>query len=41
MSGPCGTCGREESCVQDFGGGNLWERDHLEDRRIDGRIILK
>jgi hypothetical protein len=24
-----------------FGGGNLMEREHLEDLRVDGRIILK
>ena len=27
--------------MQGFGGGNLGERDHLEDIVIDGRIILK
>ena len=25
----------------EFWRGNLWERDHLEDLDIDGRIILK
>ena len=30
------TYGRPQSCIQDFR-----ERDHLEDLRIDGRIILK
>jgi hypothetical protein len=27
--------------IQGFGGGNLRERDHLEDPGIDGRIILR
>jgi hypothetical protein len=31
----------EERCVQDFGGGDLRERDHLEDAGLDERIILK
>jgi hypothetical protein len=29
------------SCVTHEGRGKLTERDHLEDLRIDGRIILK
>jgi len=33
--------GVEERCIQGFGAGNLRERDHLEDRGVDGRIILK
>jgi len=31
----------EEMCTQGFGGGNLRERDHLEDPGLDGRMILK
>jgi hypothetical protein len=41
VGGACGTYGRQERCIQDFGGGNLRKRDHLEDLGIDGRIILK
>jgi hypothetical protein len=36
-----GTCGRQDMCIQGFGGGDLIERDHLEDLGIDGSIILK
>ena len=28
-------------CIQGFGGGDLMERDHLEDISVDGWIILK
>jgi len=27
--------------MQGFGGGNLMERDHLEDIGVNGRIIVK
>ena len=33
--------GRQERCKQHFGGGNLRERGHLKDIRVDRRIILK
>jgi hypothetical protein len=33
--------GREERCVLAFDGGNMRERDHLEDPGIDGRILLR
>lgn len=33
-----GTCGGKR-CVQGFGGGNLNERDHLEDLNVDERIM--
>jgi hypothetical protein len=32
--------GGEESYIQGFGGGNLREKDHLEDLSIDGNILL-
>jgi hypothetical protein len=41
MGGACGTYGRQEGCIQSFGGEHLRERDRLEDLAIDGRIILK
>jgi len=41
MDRACSMYGVEERCMQDFGGGNLRERDHLEDQGIDGRLILK
>jgi hypothetical protein len=31
----------EERCIQGFGGGNLREKDHLENPRVEGRIILR
>ena len=33
--------GERDTCIQGFGGGNIWERYHLECLGIDGRIILK
>ena len=33
--------GGEQSCIQDFGVGNLKERGQLENPAVDGRIILK
>jgi len=40
MGRACGVFGGNERCVQDFCWGNLRERDHLEDRGVDGRIML-
>jgi hypothetical protein len=41
MSRACGRYGRLERCVQDFRGGHLKDRGHLEDEGVDRRIILK
>jgi len=38
MSGPYGTYGRQEKCIQGFAGKR--ERDHLADLGAEGRIIL-
>jgi hypothetical protein len=35
----CSTYGGEESCIQGFGG-EMKERDHLENTGIGGRMIL-
>jgi hypothetical protein len=35
MGSACGTCGREERCIQDFGEGKPRERDHFEHMRLD------
>jgi len=41
MAGVCSTYREEVKCTQGFVGGNLKERDHLEDPGIDGKITLK
>ena len=41
MGGLFITYGGEERCIEGFGGGNLRERDHLEDLSVGWRIILK
>jgi hypothetical protein len=41
MGGACATYGGQKRCILGFGGGDLMERDHLEDQGIDSRIILK
>jgi hypothetical protein len=41
MGGACGMCGRQERCIQGFGGGDLKKREHLENLGIDGSMILK
>ena len=41
MGGLFITYGGEERCIQGFGGGNLRERDHLENLIVGWRTILK
>ena len=41
MGRVCCTYDEEGDCKQGFDGGNLKERDRLEDLGADGRIILK
>ena len=40
-TGACTMNGGDEICIQGFGRGNLRGRDHVGDRGIDRRIILK
>jgi len=40
MGRACSAYGEKERRIQGFGGGTLWERDHLGDPGEDGRIIL-
>ena len=35
------THGEDERCIQGFGAETVGKEDHLEDLRVDGRIILK
>jgi hypothetical protein len=41
MGTACSAYGREERCIQGFGGGNMKERGHLEDPGLDAKIILR
>jgi hypothetical protein len=41
MGGAYSMYGEGKRRVQGFGGENLRERDHLIDRGVDGRIILR
>ena len=41
MGGTCSMYGEEERCIQSLGGGNMRERDYLEDPGIDGSVISK
>jgi hypothetical protein len=41
MGGACSKYWGEETCIQDFGGGNLKESGHLEDSGVYGRVILR
>jgi len=40
MDGACSAYGGEEGYTG-LWWGNLWERDHLKDPSVDGRIILR
>ena len=40
----CCTYGKQEGCIQGFGGGNLRKTDHLENTRVSGEgggVIFK
>jgi hypothetical protein len=39
MCGACGTYRGEDKCIQNFGG-ELKERDQLEDLGVDGRLLI-
>jgi len=41
MGSACSMSGRKGWHIQDFGGGDPKEVDHLQDLRVDGKIILK
>jgi hypothetical protein len=41
MGRACDMNGEQGRCIQDYGVGDLMERDHLEDLGVDGRIILQ
>jgi hypothetical protein len=40
IGGACGMYGGEDRCIRSFDGGNMRERDHLEDLGVEGKIIL-
>jgi len=41
MGGACSIYLRQKRRIQGFTGGNLGERDHLEDPGVEGKIILR
>jgi len=41
MGGACSTYGKRSGIYRVLEGGHLWERRHLEDPVVDGRIILR
>jgi hypothetical protein len=40
MGGKCSTFGGEERFIQDFGGGDMKERDYLDGPGVDGMKLL-
>jgi hypothetical protein len=41
MGRVCGTYGRQERCLQGFGGENTRKRDHSEDPGVDGKRVSR
>jgi len=41
IGGACSKYGRQERCIQGFGGENVRERKQLGDLGVDGRIIIE
>jgi hypothetical protein len=41
MGGACSMHERDENCIYNFGWKSLKGRDHSEDLRVDGRIVLE
>jgi hypothetical protein len=39
MGGACGIYRGKEKCIEGFSGGNLKERDQMEDLGVDGRNL--
>jgi len=41
MGGECGTYEGQESFIQGFGVETCRKKEHLEDPRVDGKIIIR
>jgi len=37
----CSTHEKDDKCIQTFGRKNLKKRDYLEDKGVDGRILVE